>query len=99
MGTMVYRDEVATKPLPLKQIAMGLPAVVLGMRIACPTVLFKILMHFLCFIGSLFEPFDSVLPERGLVRFLVTTVQDARKAYNVEHGLASDDDQKFFEDF
>jgi hypothetical protein len=73
------------------------PAALGGMAVACPDVLARLLVHMLCYIGSLFEPFDTVLPEKGLLRSLVTTVQQAKKAYNVKHGLVSIDEQQFFD--
>ena len=41
----------------------------------------------LCFLGSLFEPFDTVLPAKHPLRFFVDQVQHARRAFEVKHGL------------
>ena len=81
-----------------KRAVVLLPAVLGGMAVVCPDVLAGLLVQLICYIGSLFEPFDSVLPEKGLLRTLVTTVQRAKKAYNVKHGLISIDEQQFFDD-
>ena len=54
-----------------KTTLMVLPAVCVGMAAVCPDVLARLLMHVICFFGSLFEPFDSVLPQHGLLRSLV----------------------------
>merc|ERR1719506_2182787 len=39
-----------------------------------------------------------MLPEKGLLRAFVTTVKQAKKAYNIKHGLIDIDDQQFFDD-
>lgn len=75
-----------------------LPAAVGAMTVACPDVLARLLVQLLCFVGSLFEPFDTVLPQSGLLRACITTVQQAKKAYNVKHGLVQIDEQQFFDD-
>mmetsp|Transcript_39947 Transcript_39947/g.105559 ORF Transcript_39947/g.105559 Transcript_39947/m.105559 type:complete len:190 (+) Transcript_39947:110-679(+) len=81
-----------------KNAAVLLPAVLGGMAIAVPDALAGLLVQLICFFGSLFEPFDSVLPERGLLRSMVNTVQRAKKAYNVKHGLVQIDEQQFFDE-
>lgn len=81
-----------------QRAAVLLPAAIGGMAIACPDLLAKVLVQLICFIGSLLEPFDMILPAKGLLRTMVTTVQRAKKAYNVKHGLVSIDEQQFFDD-
>ena len=81
-----------------RNVAVLVPAVLGSMAVACPDVLANFLVQLICFFGSLFEPFDSVLPERGFLRAIVTTVQRAKKAYNVKHGLVQIDEQQFFDD-
>ena len=81
-----------------KRAVIVLPAVLGGMAVACPDVLTALLVQLICYLGSLFEPFDSVLPEKGLLRSLVTTVQRAKKAYNVKYGLVTIDEQQFFDE-
>ena len=54
-----------------KTTLMVLPAVCVGMAAVCPDVLARLLMHVICFFGSLFEPFDGVLPQQGVLRSLV----------------------------
>ena len=44
-------------------------------------------LQVLCFLGSLFEPFDTVLPAKHPLRFFVDQVQHARRAFEVKHGL------------
>ena len=44
-------------------------------------------LQVLCFLGSLLEPFDTVLPAKHPLRFLVDQVQHARRAFEVKHGL------------
>lgn len=61
-------------------------------------MLASLLLQLICYVGSLFEPFDSLLPEHGLLRSLVNTVKDAKRAYNVKHGIPSIDDQQFFDE-
>ena len=63
-----------------------------------PDVLASLLLQLVCYVGSLFEPFDSLLPQHGLLRSLVNTVKDAKRAYNVKHGIPSIDDQQFFDE-
>ena len=74
------------------------PAALGGMAVLCPDVLARLLVQVLCFFGSLIEPFDTLLPKEGPVRALVTTVKQAKRAYNIKHGIPSLDDQQFFED-
>lgn len=75
-----------------------IPAAVGAMALTCPDLLARLLVQLICFVGSLFEPFDTVLPQTGLMRACVTSVQNAKKAYNVKHGLVQIDDQQFFDD-
>ena len=81
-----------------KRTLMMLPAVCVGMAAVCPDVLARVLMQLICYFGSLFEPFDGLLPQHGLLRTLVNTVKDAKRAYNVKHGIPSIDDAQFFDD-
>ena len=46
-----------------------------------------VITQVLCFLGSLFEPFDTVLPAKHPLRFFVDQVQHARRAFEVKHGL------------
>lgn len=87
-----------TRLLSPKSLPALLPAVLGGMAVACPDVLARILLQLVCYLGSLLEPFDTVLPEKGLMRSLVTTVQRAKKAYNVKHGLVTIEDGQFFDE-
>jgi hypothetical protein len=109
MEAAIERPKLPHLKLPTRHSGLGalltpkravvlLPAVLGGMAVVCPDVLAGLLVQFICYIGSLFEPYDSVLPEKGLLRTLVTTVQRAKKAYNVKHGLISIDEQQFFDD-
>ena len=81
-----------------KRAIMLLPAVMCTMAVASPDLLTRILVQLMCYLGSLFEPLETFLPEKGVLRALVTTVQQAKKAYNVKHGLVSIDEQQFFDD-
>ena len=76
-----------------------LPAVAVGAWVAAPTSISWLLMHLICFLGSLIEPFDHVLPKSGILRGMVRLVQQARTAYEVKHGLVPLHEQKrFFDD-
>jgi hypothetical protein len=71
-----------------------------GMLVVRPGLLARASLQFLCFIGSLLEPLDTVLPEKGIARALVSTVQQAKKAYNAKHGLPDEvEDTSFFDEF
>ena len=45
------------------------------------------LLHFIFFIGSLFEPYDSLLPKKSFLKFFIRAVQKAKRDYDVKHGL------------
>jgi hypothetical protein len=68
---------------------IALPAALGGMAVLWPDTLARLLIQVLCYIGSLLEPFDSLLPETGVFRSLVNTVKQAKRAYNVKHGIPS----------
>ena len=56
------------------------------------------MLHIIYCLGSLVEPFDTVLPERSLLRCFIQQVQRARKAFEVKHGLEGIGDMQFFDD-
>ena len=64
-----------------------LPAALMGLAVAFPEPMARFALHVLCFLGSLLEPFDTVLPAKHPLRFLVDQVQHARRAFEVKHGL------------
>merc|ERR1719272_2606575 len=59
----------------------------MGLAVAFPEPMARFALHVLCFLGSLFEPFDTVLPAKHPLRFFVDQVQHARRAFEVKHGL------------
>ena len=81
-----------------RRAVLVLPMAACVMALACPDVLARMLVQLVCYIGALIEPLEQFLPEKGALRAFVTTVQQAKKAYNVKHGLVSIDEQQFFDD-
>lgn len=81
-----------------KRLLALLPAAIVTASFTYPGAMERLLLHVICIIGSLFEPFDSVLPKRSPLRFFIKAVQDAKRAYDVKHGLVSIDDQTFFDE-
>lgn len=51
-----------------------LPAALAGLAVVNPELMSRLALHVLCFIGSLFEPFDTVLPPKHPLRFFITQV-------------------------
>ena len=45
-----------------------LPAVWAAMVMLRPDLLARLLLQLICYLGSLFEPFDGLLPQHGLLR-------------------------------
>ena len=82
---------------PRRALAV-LPAALIGMAIACPDLLAQLLLQVVCFVGSLFEPYETFLPEGSLLLSFAKSVKAMKKAYAVKHGLPSIDDQHFFDD-
>ena len=64
-----------------------LPAAIVGLALTFPEPMARLALHVLCFLGSLFEPFNDVLPQKHPLKFFVQQVQHARRAYEVKHGL------------
>ena len=64
-----------------------LPAAFVALYACFPEQMARLALHVLCFFGSLFEPFDTVLPPKHPLRFFVRHVQHARRQYEVKHGL------------
>ena len=88
---------IARVASPKRAIAL-LPAMLLAMAAFFPEQLARLLIHAVCFIGSLLEPYDTMLPEQSPLRFFTKSVQNAKKAYDVKHGLVQIDEQKFFDE-
>merc|ERR1719271_620859 len=80
------------------QCPLILTAVAAVMAVKFPDALAQVLLELICYLGSFLEPYESMLPEKGLLRAFVTTVKQAKKAYNIKHGLIDIDDQQFFDD-
>ena len=64
-----------------------LPVAVGTAIVTQPTLMERLLLHFICFIGSLFEPYDSILPKKSFLKFFIRAVQKAKRDYDVKHGL------------
>jgi len=75
-----------------------LPATMLAMAFAVPDALAQLLLQVICFFGSLFEPFEPLLPDKGLLRTLVKTVKDAKRAWYTKQGLPDPSDTSFIDD-
>ena len=54
---------------------MVLPAALVALGVAAPDLLARLLLQVICFFGSLIEPFDPLLPQKGLLRTLVREQQ------------------------
>merc|ERR1719271_483197 len=80
------------------QCPLILTAVAAVMAVKFPDALAQVLLELVCYLGSFLKPYESMLPEKGLLRAFVTTVKQAKKAYNIKHGLIDIDDQQFFDD-
>ncbi|KAL3928653.1 MAG: hypothetical protein SGPRY_002298 [Prymnesium sp.] len=52
----------------------------------------RLMMHFVYFVGSLLEPYDSLLPKKSFLRVFIMAVQKGKRDYDV-----SMDDQTFFD--
>ena len=82
---------------PKRSLAL-LPAALLTVYMLSPALATKLWLHMLCCIGSLIEPFDSVLPSQSVLRPFVGLVQRARRSYAEEHGLVQLGESQFFDD-
>ena len=51
-----------------------------------PDVMERVLLHAICFIGSLLALHDSILPKKSFLKFFIRAVQ-AKRDYDVKHGL------------
>eukprot|EP00966_Prymnesium_polylepis_P224004 5182298-Prymnesium_polylepis.1 len=47
-----------------------------------PSMMERLLVHLICFIGSLFEPYDSVLDKKSPLKFFIKAVQKAKRDYD-----------------
>ena len=65
---------------------------------ASPEFASKLILHIIFCLGSLVEPFDTVLPKRSFLRCFIQQVQRARRAYNVKYGLSELDSKEFLDD-
>ena len=63
-GVMVSLSRLVT---PQRTLIM-LPAVWAAMVMLRPDLLARLLLQLICYLGSLFEPFDGLLPQHGLLR-------------------------------
>merc|ERR1719321_1150734 len=68
------------------------------MAVKFPDHLAKVLLELVCYLGSFLEPYEELLPSKGPLRAMVTTVKQARKAYNIKNGLIDIDDAQFFDE-
>ena len=64
----------------LRSTLLLLPAALAGLAVVNPELMSRLALHVLCFIGSLFEPFDAVLPAKHPLRFFITQVRVASAA-------------------
>ena len=81
-----------------QNVLMVTPAALVALAFAAPDVLARILLQVVCFFGSLIEPFDPLLPQKGLLRTLVTTVKSAKRAWYIKQGLPDPGDTSFMDD-
>ena len=79
-------------------LVLLMPAALAAMAVGAPDMLARLLLQVICFIGSLIEPLDPLLPQKGLLRTLVTTVKSAKKAWYVKQGLPDPSDTSFMDD-
>lgn len=77
---------------------MVTPAALVALAFAAPDLLARLLLQVVCFFGSLIEPFDPLLPQKGLLRTLVTTVKSAKRAWYIKQGLPDPSDTSFMDD-
>ena len=77
---------------------MLLPAGMVAMAFAAPGLLAKLLLQVICYFGSLIEPFDSLLPENGVLRAMVTTVKDAKRNWHKKMGIPYLEDTGFLDE-
>ena len=82
---------------PQKAVLL-LPAAFVGLAVAAPDLLARLLLQLICFFGSLIEPFDPLLPQTGLLRTIVTTVKSAKRAWYIKQGLPDPNDTSFMDD-
>lgn len=52
-----------------------------------PSLVTRLLLHIICCIGSLLEPYDSLLPKNSFLKFFIRTVQKAKRDYDLKYGL------------
>ena len=57
-----------------------------------PAAASSLTLHAICFIGSLVEPLESLLPKRSILRAFIYQVKKSRRAFEVKHGIPSDMD-------
>jgi len=98
VGDRMRRVGLLAKLASPKSALLMLPAAIAGLALAYPEPMARFFLHVLCFLGSLFEPFDSVLPQKHPLRVFIAQVQDARRAYEVKHGLVGMRDPMHFFD-
>ena len=72
-----------------------LPVAVGTAIVTQPTLMERLLLHIICFIGSLFEPYDSILPKKSFLKFFIRAVQKGKRDYDVKHGLVTPPFQPF----
>eukprot|EP00310_Coccolithus_braarudii_P007591 CAMPEP_0183360454 /NCGR_PEP_ID=MMETSP0164_2-20130417/55229_1 /TAXON_ID=221442 /ORGANISM="Coccolithus pelagicus ssp braarudi, Strain PLY182g" /LENGTH=185 /DNA_ID=CAMNT_0025534817 /DNA_START=85 /DNA_END=642 /DNA_ORIENTATION=- len=84
--------------LTTRRSAAFLPAALMALCFVQPKLMSRLLLHAIFCVGSLLEPFETVLPERSIIRSFVQTMQKARRAYEEKHGLAHIGEQQFFDD-
>merc|ERR1740117_2539308 len=86
-GPRLQRAGLLAALLSPSRALLLLPAALMGLAVAFPEPMARFALHVLCFLGSLFEPFDTGLPAKHPLRFFVDQVQHARRAFEVKHGL------------
>ncbi|KAL1507050.1 hypothetical protein AB1Y20_007912 [Prymnesium parvum] len=80
-----------------KGLMVLLPVTIGAAVVTNPEMAERVLLHLICFIGSLFEPYDSILPKNSFLKFFIKAVQKAKRDYDVKYGLVSIEDQTFFD--
>ena len=70
-----------------KSMLALVPVAVGAAIVTQPSMMERLLVHLICFIGSLFEPYDSVLDKKSPLKFFIKAVQKAKRDYDVKHGL------------
>jgi len=93
-GVLTSLRSMAT---PKRTIAM-LPAALMSLCFFKPELFTWLMLHVIFCMGSLFEPFEPVLPKKSIIRSFVQSMLNARRAYEEKHGLAHIGEQQFFDE-